>query len=99
MFDDRLEIESPGGLAGPVTLDTLELRRYSRNPRLAQAMYQLRLVEEMGTGIRRIRRALADIGSAPPAFVTDRASFLVRLPALPLTALPDSLRPAETVPT
>ena len=40
MFDDRLEIESPGGLAGPVTLDTLEMRRYSRNPRLAQAMYR-----------------------------------------------------------
>jgi ATP-dependent DNA helicase RecG len=83
MFDDRLEIESPGGLAGPVTLDTLEVRRYSRNPRLAQAMYMLRLVEEMGTGIRRIKRALAELGSGPPSFVTDRASFLVRLPALP----------------
>src|SRR5689334_25291910 len=83
MFDDRLEIESPGGLAGPVTLDTLEVRRYSRNPRLAQAMYMLRLVEEMGTGIRRIKRALAELGSGPPSFVSDRASFLVRLPALP----------------
>jgi ATP-dependent DNA helicase RecG len=83
MFDDRLEIESPGGLAGPVTLDTLEVRRYSRNPRLAQAMYMLRLVEEMGTGIRRIKRALAELGSEPPSFVSDRASFLVRLPALP----------------
>ncbi len=83
MFDDRLEIESPGGLAGPVTLDTLEVRRYSRNPRLAQAMYMLRLVEEMGTGIRRIKRALAELGSQPPSFVSDRASFLVRLPALP----------------
>src|SRR5689334_15003617 len=83
IFDDRLEIESPGGLAGPVTLDTLEVRRYSRNPRLVQAMYMLRLVEEMGTGIRRIKRALAELGSGPPSFVSDRASFLVRLPALP----------------
>ncbi|HEX6608807.1 MAG TPA: ATP-binding protein [Chloroflexia bacterium] len=91
MFDDRLEIESPGGLAGPVTLDTLEVRRYSRNPRLAQAMYMLRLVEEMGTGIRRIKRALAELGSGPPSFVTDRASFLVRLPALP-----DAPAPAES---
>ncbi len=84
MFDDRLEIESPGGLAGPVTLDTLETRRYSRNPRLAQTMYTLRLVEEMGTGIRRIKRALAALGSGPPTFVSDRAAFLIRLPALPL---------------
>jgi hypothetical protein len=83
MFDDRLEIESPGGLAGPVTLDTLEMRRFSRNPRLAQAMYVLRLVEEMGTGIRRIKRALAELGSGPPAFIADRSAFCVTLPALP----------------
>jgi ATP-dependent DNA helicase RecG len=88
MFDDRLEIESPGGLAGPVTLDTLETRRYSRNPRLAQARYNLRLVEEMGTGIRRIRRALTDLGSGPPSFLSDHTTFLIRLPALPLGDMP-----------
>jgi len=91
LFDDRLEIESPGGLAGPVTLDTLELRRYSRNPRLAQAMYLLRLVEEMGTGIRRIKRALAELGSGAPIFLNDRTTFLVRLPARALDLPPDTL--------
>ena len=98
MFDDRLEIESPGGLAGPVTLDTLETRRYSRNPRLAQAMYTLRLVEEMGTGIRRIKRALGALGSGPPTFVSDRAAFLICLPALPLAdpADPSDRAPAPT---
>jgi predicted HTH transcriptional regulator len=54
-------------------------------------MYMLRLVEEMGTGIRRIKRALAELGSQPPSFVSDRASFLVRLPALP-----DAPAPIET---
>jgi ATP-dependent DNA helicase RecG len=94
MFDDRLEVESPGGLAGPVTIDTLESRRYSRNPRLAQAMYSLRLIEEMGTGIRRIRHELAQIGSSPPTFSADRTSFLAVLPALPLEDAP----PAGAVP-
>ncbi|HUS13973.1 MAG TPA: ATP-binding protein [Chloroflexia bacterium] len=98
MFDDRLEIESPGGLAGPVTLDTLELRRFSRNPRLAQAMYLLRLVEEMGTGIRRIKRALADLGSGVPTFRSDPASFLVRLPALDLPALDSSAAVPQATP-
>lgn len=84
MFDDRLEVESPGGLAGPVTLETLETRRYSRNPRLAQAMYSLRLIEEMGTGIRRIRHELALLGSGTPTFASDRVSFRATLPALPL---------------
>jgi ATP-dependent DNA helicase RecG len=84
MFDDRLEVESPGGLAGPVTLETLETRRYSRNPRLAQAMYSLRLIEEMGTGIRRIRHELSLLGSGTPTFASDKVSFLAMLPALPL---------------
>lgn len=83
VFDDRLEVESPGGLAGPVTLENLGQKRYSRNPLLARLMYELRLVEEMGTGIRRMRRALAEIGSPPPRFETDFSSFTAVLPARP----------------
>ena len=84
VFDDRLEVESPGGLAGPVTLENLGQKRYSRNPLLARLMYELRLVEEMGTGIRRMRRALAEIGSPPPRFETDISSFTAVIPARPL---------------
>ncbi len=83
VFDDRLEVESPGGLAGPVTLENLGQKRYSRNPLLARLMYELRLIEEMGTGIRRMRRALAEIGSPPPRFETDASSFIAVLPARP----------------
>jgi ATP-dependent DNA helicase RecG len=81
MFDDRLEVESPGGLAGPVTLENLGKKRYSRNPLLARLMYELRLVEEMGTGILRMRRELAELGSAPPTFSSDSDSFTAYLPA------------------
>jgi len=81
MFDDRLEVESPGGLAGPVTLENLGKKRYSRNPLLARIMYELRLVEEMGTGILRMRRELAELGSAPPTFSSDADSFTAYLPA------------------
>lgn len=81
VFDDRLEVESPGGLAGPVTLENLGQKRYSRNPLLARLMYELRLVEEMGTGIRRMRRALAEIGSPPPRFESDFSSFTAILPS------------------
>ncbi len=87
MFDDRLEVESPGGLAGPVTLENLGQKRYSRNPLLARLMYEMRLIEEMGTGIRRMRRALAEIGSPPPSFIADANSFTAILPARP--AQPD----------
>jgi len=81
MFDDRLEVESPGGLAGPVTLENLGQKRFSRNPLLTRVMYELRLVEEMGTGIKRMRRTLAELGSAPPTFMADADSFTAVLPA------------------
>ncbi len=99
MFDDRLEVESPGGLAGPVTLENLGQKRYSRNPVLARLMYELRLVEEMGTGIRRMRRALADMGSPPPTFLTDASSFIATLPARPLPAAPDVQNEGQRVAT
>jgi ATP-dependent DNA helicase RecG len=83
MFDDRLEVESPGGLAGSVTLETLGQKRYSRNPLLARLMYELRLIEEMGTGIRRMRRAMAELGSPAPDFITDTTMFKAMLPARP----------------
>ena len=84
MFDDRLEVESPGGLVGPVTLETLGQKRYSRNPLLARSMYELRLIEELGTGIKRMRRLMTELGSPPPRFAADATTFMVTLPALPL---------------
>jgi ATP-dependent DNA helicase RecG len=98
MFDDRLEVESPGGLVPPVTLDTLGQKRYSRNPILTRLMYEMRLVEEMGTGIKKIRRALSELGSPPPTFTTDGDSFTVVLPANPAVNQPSSTpSPSATV--
>ncbi|MDB5078993.1 MAG: hypothetical protein JWP00_917 [Chloroflexi bacterium] len=97
VFDDRLEVESPGGLAGPVTLENLGQKRYSRNPLLARLMYELRLVEEMGTGIRRMRRALAEIGSPAPRFETDATSFIAILPSRPQPEPVEEHKPVITV--
>jgi ATP-dependent DNA helicase RecG len=98
MFDDRLEVESPGGLVPPVTLDTLGQKRYSRNPILTRIMYEMRLVEEMGTGIKKIRRALSEIGSSAPTFSTDGDSFMVLLPANPNVRQPQQVQAQPATP-
>lgn len=36
MFDDRLEIHSPGKLPNIVTVDNIKHERFSRNPRIAR---------------------------------------------------------------
>src|SRR5450756_2427196 len=51
LFADRLEVRSPGGLFGDVTVDTLEDGQTTRNRRLMQMMEDLNLVENRGTGI------------------------------------------------
>ncbi|MDO5375301.1 MAG: ATP-binding protein [Staphylococcus rostri] len=54
MFDDRLEITSPGALPASVTLENIKEERYSRNPKLAAALTQYRWVRESNEGVGRI---------------------------------------------
>ncbi|NGK84385.1 ATP-dependent DNA helicase RecG, partial [Staphylococcus aureus] len=54
MFDDRLEISSPGALPASVTLENIKEERYSRNPKLAAALTQYKWVRESNEGVGRI---------------------------------------------
>ncbi len=54
MFDDRLEIESPGKLPNIVTLENIKETRYSRNPRIARVLTEFGWVRELNEGVKRI---------------------------------------------
>ena len=54
MFDDRLEIVSPGALPNIVTLDNMRTTRYSRNPRIARTLVEFGWVRELNEGVKRI---------------------------------------------
>lgn len=54
MYDDRLEIESPGKLPGIVTVDNIKETRYSRNPRIARLLTDFGWVRELNEGVKRI---------------------------------------------
>jgi len=51
MFDDRLEVYSPGGLAGYITIDNIVEEHFSRNPRLVHGLFQWGYIEELGLGV------------------------------------------------
>ncbi len=74
---DRLEISSPGGLFGDVTLDTLEERQSTRNLRLMQMMEDHRLVDNRGSGINGMIAEMRDAHLEPPRFSDDRSYFRV----------------------
>lgn len=77
LYADRLEIENPGGLYPGLTLDELGSRSVRRNRVVADLLYRAGYVERIGSGIARMRRALADNGN-PPFEVTATSFFIIR---------------------
>ena len=71
IFDDRLEITSPGGLPRSVTVEKM-MSGYSkiRNEGLAKAFFYMKLIEHWGTGMPRIMSLLAEAG-LPQAEIID----------------------------
>ena len=79
LYDDAVEVESPGTLAGYVTVENLREAQYSRNERIMDALQRLGLVEEAGQGIDRMIAEMEDALLAPPEFEERSATFVVRL--------------------
>lgn len=62
-FRDRIEIQSPGGLYGEVTKETVRRRNSYRNPTVAEAMKILGLVNRFGHGIQKVDSLLKKNGN------------------------------------
>ena len=80
MYEDRLEVISPGGLPGFITLDNIVDEHFSRNPRLVAGLFQWGYIEELGLGIDRMIEEMLQNGHAAPDFEAKPYSFTVRLP-------------------
>ena len=77
MFADRLEIQSPGGLFGAVTEDNIDNEQSTRNPALMRLLEDVHLVENRGTGISAMIRAMRQGNLEPPGLADKRSSFWV----------------------
>jgi ATP-dependent DNA helicase RecG len=77
MFADRLEVQSPGGLFGNVTVENMEDEQSTRNARLMRMMEDVHIVENRGSGIRAMLDALRSANLEPPRFDDRRSSFQV----------------------
>lgn len=81
MFEDRIEITSPGGLPSGIREEEYLAGRLSilRNPILGNVFYRLGIVEIFGTGILRISEVYKD-SAKKPAFEVTENSIKVVLP-------------------
>ena len=80
IFDDRLEIASPGKLGGFVTLENMQTKRYSRNPQIARVLNELGIVRELNEGVKRIYSEMRNFYLKDPIYSEpDRHSVLLVL--------------------
>jgi ATP-dependent DNA helicase RecG len=79
MFADRMEIASPGGLPGFITVDNIIEEHFSRNPRIVSGLYQWGYIEELGLGVDLMIEEMVRGGHPPPTFKDTPYSFTVTL--------------------
>lgn len=83
MHDDRIEVVSPGGLPKGMTESDYLAGNLSvlRSPILGNVLFRLGIIEQFGTGIRRVRRCYAE-SDVKPRFSVTEGSVVVLLPVL-----------------
>lgn len=79
MYSDRLEVISPGGLPGFITVENIKDEHFSRNPRIVNGLFQWGYIEELGLGIDRMIEVMEQEGHQPPQFDARPYSFAVTL--------------------
>lgn len=80
IYDDRLEVTSPGGLYNGLTFEeALEGHSKLRNRVIANVFRQIGLIEAWGTGLQRIQNAAKEYGLPEPKFIEMPDSFRVNL--------------------
>ena len=82
VFDDRVDITNPGGLCKGVTRENFGTVSITRNPNLASMLCRVKYIEQMGTGILRMKKMTREAKVAEPSF--DFSGFFkITFPRIP----------------
>ncbi|WP_031550553.1 ATP-binding protein [Oribacterium sp. FC2011] len=76
MFDDRLEVDSPGNFAGMVKKENIRYTHFSRNPKIAAFLKDYGYVKEYGEGVDRMCKELEAVGLPDPVY--DNNTFILK---------------------
>ncbi len=79
IFADRMEVTSPGGLPGPVTVDNIVEERFSRNPITVQVLSDMGFIERLGYGVDRVIALMKQHGLPAPTFEESAGGVRVTL--------------------
>lgn len=97
VFDDRIEVSSPGRFPGLVRLDDpMNAVRFARNPRIARVAADLSFGQELGEGIRRMFEEMRAAGLSDPMYRQTSGSVTVTLSTEPADRALEAALPQET---
>jgi len=68
IFDDRVEITSPGGVCKGITPENFGKISITRNAVVASLLHRIGYIEQMGTGIMRMKNATKEANVPSPEF-------------------------------
>jgi len=68
IYDDRVEITNPGGICKGITPENFGKISITRNSIIASMLYRIDYIEQMGTGILRMKNAAKTAKVAEPKF-------------------------------
>ena len=71
VFNDRVEISNPGGLISGIPKNEFGKRSLSRNPLIFGLFERIRMVEQIGSGISRMRELMIEANLTEPEFNTE----------------------------
>lgn len=92
LFEDRLEVTSPGGLLPEVSLEELRAMKrvhLSRNPRLVRGLVDLGFMRDQGEGIPRIFAEMEGLFLPAPSLESEPHDFRLVLRNTPTLTLED----------
>lgn len=81
VFDNRVEVQSPGKLPGYMNLDNLYQERFSRNPNLVRMLHNLPdpVNHDIGEGLDTAKNELKKAGLIEPIFEEKENAFVVTI--------------------
>lgn len=68
MYDDHLDVESPGLLPGIIRVNNIREFHFSRNPKIVELLTEYDLVKEYGEGVDRVYRDMEAAGLPEPVY-------------------------------
>lgn len=71
LFDDRVEISNPGGLTSAISKAEFGTKSHSRNPLIFGLFVRINMVEQVGSGIGRIKELMKQARLSEPVFKTE----------------------------